>query len=189
MSDDASDILDDFLTDWDYLMFDNKDKMPWEFMPQYHFRNRDEIIDILNNALDGQKENGLNRINDVRRFMIDTRDFLRQERPSWFVRYREAFYKDPATFEAFQNVIDGLEPENFNRMANLITPEEIMSLRSLARQKRLPPEMEREISSYVANKPYGGQNKSKTKTKRKMNKTNKKKSKKYKSKKYKNKKR
>jgi hypothetical protein len=165
MADDAADILDDFLTDWDYLMFDNQDKMPWEFMPKYGFKNMDEMVDILNNALEGQKENGLNRINDVRNFMIDTRDFLREERPSWFIRYRERFYKDPRTFNAFENVINGLEHENFARMANIITPEEIMSLRSLARQKRLPHEMEREISSYVANKPRGGQNKSKRKRK------------------------
>ena len=163
--------IENFIEDWDRLMFDLQDELPTEFIQPNGFQNIDEMVDVLNNALDGNKENGLLRIRNIRNYLIDTKRYFSDNYPFNYRWDEEAFDSHEEKLQLLTTLINDLQPNNFNRYAELITPKEIMNLRSLTRQKRIPPEIEREISSYIGNKPLGGQKKSKRRKTNKVKKT------------------
>lgn len=160
-----------FIEDWDRLMFDLQDELPTEFIEPNGFRNIDEMVDVLNNALDGNNEDGLLRIKNIRNYLIDAKRYFSENYPFNYRWDEEAFDSHEEKLQLLTTLINDLEPNNFKKYAEVITPEEIMTLRSLSRQKRIPPEIEREISSYIGNKPRGGHKKSKRSKRRKTKKT------------------
>jgi hypothetical protein len=148
------------------------------FLPCHGFMNTDELRQVMNTALQGIHEGGLNRLNDLRSCLRKLQAYL-------FYRYEGIidYYQDwrtwrdyddswrtwgeydrgepdfvPETYQMmdkFNQMIDLLDPKKFQKMINLATPEEKLMARSLLRQfkqaklPRLPREMRKEIKGWI----------------------------------------
>jgi len=133
-------------------------------MIKYRFQNSDEMISVIMNALNGIKENGLSRISDVRGYLQDLLNYLKDE--GFTGVDEEEYYDYEYKIHALENLIDHLEPSRFEQIARIITSDERIGLENLSKQKKLPREMKDEIMSYTGLIPKGGRKK-KNKTKRK----------------------
>lgn len=165
-------IRNNFVDDWDHLMFDFGDELHTRFLTAHGFNDVNELDEILANALEGINENGLLRIGELRSYVADMLEYFENNLPPYYNAGEEAFEEHQDKIEAAENILQYLEPREFARIAQIMTPEQIMIIRSLARQKRAPEEMVREIESYAGLKPRGGM-KRKTKAKRGKRKTKK----------------
>ncbi len=169
---DVVQIRNNFVDDWDHLMFDFGDEVHAKFLTAHGFNDVNELDEILANALEGINENGLLRLGELRTYVADLLEYFRENLPPYYNHGEEAFEEHEDKIHTAEDVLQYLEPREFARIAQIMTPEQIMIIRSLARQKRAPEEMVREIESYAGLKPRGGM-KRKTKAKRGKRKTKK----------------
>ena len=114
-----------------------------------------QIETIIINAMNGKdEENGLYRLNDVRRFLTNIQEY---------------YYKNQNPIVNYiSSVLLDLEPNTFIKKYNYITNEEMEGIEKIGEKRRLPVEMQNEIASFVGYKTGG--RKKKTKTKRRKNK-------------------
>jgi len=138
-------------------------------MIKYRFQNSDEMIRVVVNALNGVKEDGLLRISDVRRYLQDLLNYLKDE---GFIGIDEDEYYDyEYKIHVLENLVDDLEPYRFEQIARIITSDERVGLEHLSKEKKLPREMKDEIMTYTGIIPKGGRKKSKISKTKKTKKT------------------
>lgn len=147
-----------FLYNWNYFISQYKWSLPTNFLPKYGFREIKDLTDVINAASKGQLEGGLNRLGDVRNYLMEA---LQHEKDN-FRGYDDDYEELDNLVQDFEEIISHLEPRTFKDIIDLARPEEKMMVRSISRQKnvRLPEDMQKEIIGYVG---VGGK---KTKTKR-----------------------
>lgn len=155
-------IRNNFVDDWDHLMIDLYDDIPDGMLASHGFNSVDELDEILANALDGINENGLLRLGELRNYVADVLQYFRHNLPPFYNYGEEDFEIHEDKIQTAENVLQYLEPREFAEIAQIMTPEQIMMIRSLARQKHAPEEMVREIESYTGLKPKGGMKRKKT---------------------------
>lgn len=150
----------DFLSNWNYFMSQYKYTLPTNFLAKYGFKEIKDLTDVVNAASKGQLEGGLNRLGDVRKYLMDA---LRDEKEN-FRGYDDDYEELDNIVQDFEEVLEDLRPETFKQIINLATPEEKMMVRSISRQTeaKLPEEMQREITGFIGT----GGIKNKTKNKR-----------------------
>jgi len=148
---------DDFMDDLQYFIVEYKDQFPSDLVTKYNLTSPDEVITIVTNASQGNKENGLNRLQDVRNYLIDLRTDL-----SNYYGLDDDYDKQEEMMQILNRLIRDVKPKKFAKMHDIVTPGEMIGLRSVARQKDLPREMEGEIIDYVGTTPRGGRRKRKT---------------------------
>lgn len=158
--------LDDFIDLLDYFLLEYKHDLPINYLKNHGLNSTSEIAIIIENAIEGKKENGLDRLKNVRDYLIECLKYYKS-----VYGYDDEFESQEELESIFSELINDLEPKNFAEMVELITPEQIMNIKSLSRQKNIPEDIERELSSYVAITPKGGNRKKyKTKSKTRKNK-------------------
>lgn len=150
--------VEDFLENWNYFMSEYGSELAHNYLPKHGFRKIQDLNDVINLATKGQLEGGLNRVNDVRNYLMDA---LKHEQDN-FRGYDDDQEDIDALTEDFEGIINDLEPETFKQIINLATPEEKMMVRSIARQGdvKLPEDVQKEITGFIG---IGGK---KTKSKR-----------------------
>jgi hypothetical protein len=163
----------DFIENWNRLTFELHDELPTQFLQPNGFQDINEMSDVIENAGEGIKENGLLRLKNVRNYLINVRDDLNADTPFVDHHDEEAWEIHQEKIDLVNYLINALQPQNYARMADILTPEDIIVLRNMRRQKRIPEDMEREISSFVGIKPEGGRNSRRKNKKRKTRKSKK----------------
>jgi hypothetical protein len=146
------------LDNLDYLLFEHKDRLP-ETLSKYNLKELEDLRTIVSNALNGKKQHGLYKITYVRNYLIDSLKYVHEN-------YDYDNYDEQEDLELLlKEIIIDLHPKNFIKISNLVTSDELIGMKSLARQKRLPREIESEIVEFVGQKQTGGKKKSKKKSK------------------------
>lgn len=156
---------DEFMDDLQYFIFEYKHLFPSDLITKHHLNSPDEVITIVTNASQGMKETGLNRLKDVRNYLIDLRNDL-----SNYYGLDDDYDQQEEMMQILDRLIRDLRPKKFAKMHDIVTPGETIGLRSVARQKGLPREMESEIKDYVGVVPRGGLRKRRTAKKGRRNK-------------------
>lgn len=153
--------VEDFLSNWNYFMSQYKYTLPTNFLSKYGFKEIKELTDVVNAAAKGQLEGGLNRLGDVRKYLMEA---LKHEKED-FKGYDDDYEELDNLIQDFEEIIDDLDPNTFKQTINLASPEEKMMVRSIARQSqvKLPEEMQKEITGFIGT---GGIKRKKTKSKR-----------------------
>ena len=147
----------DFMDDLEYFIVEYKHLFPSNLAGNHNLTSPDEVITIVNNASQGMKENGLNRLSDVRNYLMDLENDL-----SNYYGLDDDYDQQEEMMQVLKRLIRDLDPKRFAKKHDIVTPGETIGIRSVARQKKLPPEMEREIIEYVGKTPRGGRRKRKT---------------------------
>lgn len=151
----------DFMDDLQYFIVEYKHQFPSDLVRKHNLTSPDEVITIVTNASQGMKENGLNRLSDVRNYLMDLEDDL-----SNYYGFDDDYDQQEEMMQVLKRLIRDLKPKKFAQTHDIVTPGETIGLRSVARAKKLPPEMEREIMDYVGTTPRGGRRKRRTVKKR-----------------------
>lgn len=135
-----------------------------EYLDSQDLDNYQQIQTIIVNAMNHQdEENGIYRLNDVRRFLKNAGDYYNQER-------------NPIAQYIYRILLD-IEPDTFSREYNYITEAEMEGVDVVGKKYNLPREMKEEVSSFVARKVGGRKrnthrrNNKKRKTKRRIRKS------------------
>lgn len=144
----------DFMDDLQYFIFEYKHLFPSDLVRKHNLTKPDEVITIVTNASQGMKENGLNRLNDVRNYLMDLENDL-----SAYYGFDDDYDQQEEMMQILRTLIRDLNPKKFAQIHDIVRPSETIGLRSVARQKGLPREMEREIIDYVGVVPRGGRRK------------------------------
>jgi hypothetical protein len=155
----------DFMDDLEYFIAEYKHTFPSNLLPKNNLTSTDEILIIVRNANDGIKENGLDRLKDVRNYLIDLKNEL-----SEYYGFDDDYYQHEEMLDILNSLIRTSRPKHFAKMHDIIMPGQSMALQSMSRQKGLPGEMEREIKDYVGTSPHGGRRKKRTQKKQKRRK-------------------
>ncbi len=163
----------DFIEKWNRLTFELHDELPIQFLQPNGFQNINEMSDVIENAGEGIKENGLLRLKNIRNYLINVRDDLNADTPFIDHHDEEEWEIHHEKIDLVNYLINALEPRNYARISEILTPDDIIVLRNMRRQKRIPEDMEKEISSFVGIKPEGGRNSRRKNKKRKTRKTKK----------------
>lgn len=163
---------EDFIFSLNYLMLEYNDKLPLEYLNKNNLNDISEINFIIVNAIEGKKEDGLYRLKNVRDYLIDCLQYYKN-----VYGFDNEFESQEEIEFVLSELILDLEPNNFTKIAQIITPQEIIDIKGLSRKKGLPEDVEREILSFVGKTPVGGYRKKGTKQKcKRKNKTKYKKS-------------
>lgn len=120
---------------------------------KYHLESEEQVKTIVHNATKGIRENGLNRLRDVRAFLSDMID-----------------YDYPEVSDVARYLYAELVPSRFGKAYKIITIEDILHTRNIAKEKKLPVEMESEIISYMGGVKRRKTRAGKKQTKRKQTK-------------------
>jgi hypothetical protein len=143
--------IEDFLFSLDYFMLEYGEKMPQEYLEKNRLNNVSEIPIIIRNAIDAKKENGLTRLKNVRDYFIECLEYYRN-----IYGFDAGFESQEEIEFVLSDLISDLEPRNFTKIAQIISPPQIMNIKGLSRRKKIPEDIEREISSFVGKRPFGG---------------------------------
>lgn len=162
--------FDDFLDNLNYFLSEYRFDLPTNYLPQHGLNSTSDIVIIIGNALKGKKENGLDRLKNVRDYLTQCLNYYKDT-----PMYQDDEYDQQMELEeVFTNLITDLEPENFAKISGVMTPDQIMAVTSWLRQKfpdvgeeqqrprALPVELQREVLEY-AGIPKGGRRKKGTK--------------------------
>lgn len=152
----------ELIDDLQYFIVEYRHLFPVNLLPKNNLTSPDETVTIVTNANQGIKENGLDRLKDVRNYLIDLEKDL-----SEYYGFDDDYYEQEEMIEILKSLIKNLDPKRFAKTHNIITPGESMALQSIARQKRLPSDMEMEIQQFVGKPPIGGRKKKRTQKKQK----------------------
>jgi len=152
----------ELIDDLQYFIVEYRHLFPVNLLPKNNLTSPDETVTIVTNANQGIKENGLDRLKDVRNYLIDLEKDL-----SEYYGFDDDYYEQEEMIEILKSLIKNLDPKRFAKTHNIITPGESMALQSMARQKRLPSDMEMEIQQFVGKPPIGGRKKKRTQKKQK----------------------
>lgn len=147
----------------------------------YGFDNLEEMKQVILNAFNGQMTNGLDRINDVREYIIDligdgeedeifefiTRNYDFEDHPETL---REAEEEYDQALKALTYLAKCLELDEFKRMGQFIPPSEHISIKNIVSEKRLPEDMEREVLGFMGKTKITGGKRRKSKKSRKSKK-------------------
>lgn len=113
-----------------------------EYLDSQDLDNYQQIQTIIVNAMNHQdEENGIYRLNDVRRFLKNIGDHYRKERNS--------------VADYIYSILDDLEPDTFSREHNYITQDEMEGVDIVGNKHRLPRELKEEVSSFVGRRVGG----------------------------------
>jgi hypothetical protein len=153
---------DDFINSLYYFIFEYSDRIPEDYLEKNGIRDVSELPIIISNAIEGKKENGLSKLTNVRNYLRESLDYYRK-----VYGYDNGFESQEEVEFILRDLITNLEPTNFTKMAQLISPEEIINIKKVMRKKHMPEDIEREITSFVGKKPTGGYRKKGTKVLRK----------------------
>ncbi len=136
-----------FLNIWRDFMDRYGNTLPTNLLAAHGFTQANQLTGVINAAVNGQLEGGLNRLADVRRCLTAIMEYKRDH----FHGYDDEYDELEETMQEFEEVIDYLDPKNFGPMINLATPEEKMMVTSIIRQKsvKLPEDMEKEILGFL----------------------------------------
>lgn len=172
--------FDDFLDNINYFLSEYRYDLPINYLPQHGLNSTSDIVIIIGNALKGKKENGLDRLKNVRDYLKQCLNYYK-DTPMY---HDDEYDQQMELEEVFTNLISDLEPENFARISGVMTPDQIMTVTSWMRQRfpdvgedqerqrPLPVELQREVLEY-AGMPRGGRRKKGTKRKSKRSKKSK----------------
>lgn len=149
---------DDFMNSLYYFIFEYSERIPEDYLAKNRLHSVSEIPTIIGNAMEGKKENGLYNLTNVRNYLRESLDYYRK-----VYGYDNGFESQEEVEPILQELIRDLDPENFRKMAQIITPQEIINVKKIMRKKNMPEDIEREIMSYVGKKPTGGYRKKGTK--------------------------
>lgn len=157
---------------------------------EYGFDSLEEIKQVITKAFNGQMENGLDSIQDARKYIVDLigdgeedeifeyiiRNYDLEDHPETMIDAREEY--DQA-LKALNSLAKCLKMDEFKQMNQFIPPSKYISLKNIVKEKGLPEDMKREILGFMGTtKITGGkERKSKKNTKVKKiqrSKTNKK---------------
>lgn len=140
---------DNLMDNLHYLLFEHKERLP-ETLSKYNLKHLEELSLIVSNALNGKKEDGLNKIANVRNYLKESLKYVHDN-------YDYDNYDEQEDLEMLlKEIVMDLNQEKFQEIANLVTSDELVGMKSLTRQKRLPREIESEIIGYVGQKQSGG---------------------------------
>jgi hypothetical protein len=162
---------DNLIDNLDYLLFEYKEKLP-ETFSTHDLKNLEELSLVVSNALNGKKEDGLNKLANVRNYLKQSLKYVHEN-----YDYDNEEQQEDLELLLKEIIID-LEPIHFQEISNLVSSNELIGMKSLARQKNLPREMEGEILEFVGQKQSGGKRKKTKNAKKKTKKTTKNKTKK-----------
>lgn len=162
-----------FIRDLNDFFAEYRWDLPTNYLPQHGLNSISDIGIIIGNALEGKKENGLDRLQNVRNYLQQCLDHYRDV-PEFT---DDDWDKQMELEDDFENLIEDLEPNNFAEMANIMTPDQIIATKSWLRQynfaenqedsrKVLPTDVQREVLSYVGKVAKGGRRKKGTKKRR-----------------------
>jgi hypothetical protein len=143
--------IEDFIFSLEYFMIEYGEKMPQDYLYIYGLNNVSEIPIIIQNAIEGKKENGLARLKNVRDYFIECLKHYRM-----LYGYEGGFEGQEEIEFVLSDLITDLDPKNFTKIAEIITPEQMINIKKISRKKKLPEDIEREISSFVGKTPRGG---------------------------------
>lgn len=159
---------DNFYDDWRYLMSEY-DLPTGNELSRHGFTSLNELNDVVMNAMYGNKENGLLRINNVRNYL---KDVLTYEENNSGAYTDDNYDEYEENLKLLNQLIEDLEPSNFKEIMELVTPEEEILVGRLTDKPGLGPDVKQEILEYVGMPIKGGRKrnskrrKSKSSTKR-----------------------
>jgi len=153
----------------------------------YDFDSLEEMKQVIINAFNGQLEDGLDRMQDVRDYINDLigdreeddiddifeyiiRQYDFEDHPETL---RDAKEEYDQTMSALKSISKCLEVDEFKSMNEFIPPSEYVSVKNIVKEKSLPEDMEREIIGFMGKRKITGGKKRKTR-KTRMNKKSKK---------------
>lgn len=145
---------DNFFDDWKYLMFEYKYDLPTgNELTKYGFTSLNELNDVVMNALDGKKENGLLRINNVRKYLQDVLQYEKNNSGSYSDDDYDIYEQK---LELLEQLIEDLEPSNFKEMIELRSPEQEILVGKLSDKPGLGADIKEEILGFVGTPAKGG---------------------------------
>lgn len=150
-----------FLDDWQYLMSEYKYDLPTgNELTKNGFKSLDELNQVVINAFDGKKENGLLRLNNVRNYL---QDILKYEEGNSGAYIDDDYDIYEEKLELLKQLIEDLEPSNFKELAELITPEQEILVGKLTDKQGLGSDVKGEIMEFMGTTVKGGRKQRKTK--------------------------
>ena len=125
-----------------------------EYLDSQDLDNYQQIQTIIVNAMKHQdEENGIYRLNDVRRFLKNTADYYTRER-------------NPIANYIY-SILNDIEPDTFSQKFNYINEAEMEGVDIVGKKHKLPREMKEEISSFIGSRVGGRKRKTQRRKKRK----------------------